>query len=150
LPACSATCNNAACSTRPWSSGGEFGRLPVAQKGAKPGRDHNPNAFTTWLAGGGAKGGTTYGSTDGVGFRAEENRVTVHDLHATDSSNCSINSGVSLRPAAGESRFDRLSYLGLRNCLTPLRRELIWPNPGTPILPQVRRRNEETTSAQGE
>ncbi len=63
--------------------GGEFGRLPVSQKGAKPGRDHNPNAFTTWLAGGGAKGGTTYGSTDEVGFRAEQNRVTVHDLHAT-------------------------------------------------------------------
>ena len=50
---------------------------------AKPGRDHNPNAFTTWLAGGGAKGGTSCGSTDEVGFRAEENRVTVHDLHAT-------------------------------------------------------------------
>jgi len=63
--------------------GGEFGRLPVSQKGAKPGRDHNPNAFTTWLAGGGAKGGTTYGSTDEVGFRAEQDRVTVHDLHAT-------------------------------------------------------------------
>jgi hypothetical protein len=63
--------------------GGEFGRLPVAQKGAKPGRDHNPHAFTVWLAGGGVRGGVTYGATDEVGFKAVENRVSVHDLHAT-------------------------------------------------------------------
>ncbi len=63
--------------------GGEFGRLPVAQKGGKPGRDHNPHAFTTWFAGGGVKGGVSYGATDEVGFKAVENRVTVHDLHAT-------------------------------------------------------------------
>jgi hypothetical protein len=63
--------------------GGEFGRLPVAQKGDKPGRDHNPHAFTCWMAGGGAKGGTTYGSSDDVGFKAAENPVSVHDLHAT-------------------------------------------------------------------
>ena len=63
--------------------GGEFGRLPVSQKGAKPGRDHNPHAFTTWMAGGGVKGGTSYGSTDEVGFKAAENRVSVNDLHAT-------------------------------------------------------------------
>ena len=63
--------------------GGEFGRLPIAQKGGKPGRDHNPHAFTTWLAGGGAKGGVSYGATDEVGFKAVENRVSVHDLHAT-------------------------------------------------------------------
>jgi hypothetical protein len=63
--------------------GGEFGRLPIAQKGGKPGRDHNPHAFTTWLAGGGVKGGTSYGATDEVGFKAVENRVSVHDLHAT-------------------------------------------------------------------
>ena len=42
--------------------GGEFGRLPLAQKGAKPGRDHNPHAFTTWMAGGGVKGGTPHGA----------------------------------------------------------------------------------------
>ena len=63
--------------------GGEFGRLPVAQKGDKPGRDHNPHAFTTWFAGGGVKEGVTYGATDEIGFKAVENRVTVHDLHAT-------------------------------------------------------------------
>jgi hypothetical protein len=63
--------------------GGEFGRLPIAQKGGKPGRDHNPHAFTTWFAGGGVKGGVSYGATDEVGFKAVENRVTVHDLHAT-------------------------------------------------------------------
>ncbi len=63
--------------------GGEFGRLPVAQKSKKPGRDHNPHAFTYWLAGGGAKGGVSYGATDEIGHRAAENRVSVHDLHAT-------------------------------------------------------------------
>jgi hypothetical protein len=62
---------------------GEFGRLPVSQKGAKPGRDHNPHAFTTWMAGGGVKGGTFYGQTDEIGLRAEVDRVSVHDLHAT-------------------------------------------------------------------
>jgi hypothetical protein len=63
--------------------GGEFGRLPVSQKGAKPGRDHNPHAFTTWLAGGGVKGGAHYGETDELGHKAAVDRVSVHDLHAT-------------------------------------------------------------------
>jgi Protein of unknown function (DUF1501) len=63
--------------------GGEFGRLPVSQKGAKPGRDHNPNAMTYWLAGGGVKGGTRYGATDEFGLKAVENRVSINDLHAT-------------------------------------------------------------------
>jgi hypothetical protein len=63
--------------------GGEFGRLPIAQKSAKPGRDHNPHAFTVWMAGGGVKGGVTHGATDEVGFKAAENRVSVNDLHAT-------------------------------------------------------------------
>jgi uncharacterized protein (DUF1501 family) len=63
--------------------GGEFGRLPVAQKGANPGRDHNPHANTVWLAGGGVKGGVSYGATDDVGYRAAVDRVDVHDLHAT-------------------------------------------------------------------
>jgi hypothetical protein len=63
--------------------GGEFGRLPVAQKASKPGRDHNPHAFTAWLAGGGAKGGTSYGETDEIGFKAVTNRVSVNDFHAT-------------------------------------------------------------------
>src|SRR6516165_4813609 len=63
--------------------GGEFGRLPVAQKGATPGRDHNPHAMTYWMAGGGIKGGTLYGATDEVGLKAQADRVSVNDLHAT-------------------------------------------------------------------
>ena len=62
---------------------GEFGRLPVSQKGGKPGRDHNPHAFTAWLAGGGVKGGVHYGETDEIGFRAAVNKVSVRDFHAT-------------------------------------------------------------------
>jgi hypothetical protein len=63
--------------------GGEFGRLPVAQKSEKPGRDHNPHAFTYWFAGGGTKGGVSYGETDEIGHKAVTNRVSVNDLHAT-------------------------------------------------------------------
>ncbi|HEX6986799.1 MAG TPA: DUF1501 domain-containing protein, partial [Planctomycetaceae bacterium] len=67
--------------------GGEFGRTPTVELGgdgaAKAGRDHNHYGFTVWLAGGGVKGGTTYGATDEFGFRAVENPVSVHDLHAT-------------------------------------------------------------------
>ncbi len=61
--------------------GGEFGRTPVSE--SKDGRDHNPFGFTMFMAGGGFKGGTCYGATDELGFRAVENRVSVHDLHAT-------------------------------------------------------------------
>jgi hypothetical protein len=61
---------------------GEFGRLPLVQKGGI-GRDHNPHAFTAWLAGGGVKGGVLHGSTDELGHRAIEDRVSVNDLHAT-------------------------------------------------------------------
>jgi len=60
---------------------GEFGRTPFAQ--GSDGRDHNPYGFTIWLAGGGIKGGTTYGATDDFGYRAVENKVEIHDLHAT-------------------------------------------------------------------
>jgi uncharacterized protein (DUF1501 family) len=63
--------------------GGEFGRLPLAQKSATPGRDHNPHAFTVWMAGGGVKGGTLYGQTDEIGHKAAVDRVSVNDLHAT-------------------------------------------------------------------
>ena len=62
---------------------GEFGRLPIAQKSEKPGRDHNPHAFTAWLFGGGVKGGTHYGATDEIGFKAAVDKVSVNDLHAT-------------------------------------------------------------------
>jgi hypothetical protein len=62
--------------------GGEFGRLPIVQKGNN-GRDHNPHAITYWLAGGGVKGGVSYGASDEIGFKAVENRVSINDLHAT-------------------------------------------------------------------
>ena len=61
--------------------GGEFGRTPFNEKGK--GRDHNPWGFTTWMAGGGVKGGTVYGATDEIGLRAVENKAHVHDIHAT-------------------------------------------------------------------
>lgn len=70
--------------------GGEFGRTPVvelptpgANAGKMNGRDHNNHGFTVWLAGGGIKGGQAYGATDEFGFAAVENKVHVHDLHAT-------------------------------------------------------------------
>ena len=62
--------------------GGEFGRTSDSQ-GKGTGRDHNPNAYTMWFAGGGIKGGTQYGSTDDFGYKAVENRTSVNDLHAT-------------------------------------------------------------------
>ena len=62
---------------------GEFGRLHISQKGAKPGRDHNPHAFTAWLAGGGVKGGVHHGETDEIGHRAVVDKVSVRDFHAT-------------------------------------------------------------------
>ena len=62
-----------------WS--GEFGRAPFAQ--GKDGRDHNPSGFSLWVAGGGVKGGTIHGATDEYGYRAIENVLTIHDLHAT-------------------------------------------------------------------
>ena len=61
--------------------GGEFGRTPVSQSG--DGRDHHKQGFSLWLAGGGIKGGTAYGTTDELGYHAVENRVKVADLHAT-------------------------------------------------------------------
>ena len=62
---------------------GEFGRLPVSQPGAKPGRDHNPHANTAWLAGGGVRGGVSYGETDAFGYKAVVNKADTHDFHAT-------------------------------------------------------------------
>lgn len=62
-----------------WS--GEFGRTPFAQ--GKDGRDHNQYGFSLWMAGGGIKGGTVYGATDEFGYKAIENKVEIHDLHAT-------------------------------------------------------------------
>ena len=60
---------------------GEFGRTPMAQ--GSNGRDHNPFGFTYWMAGGGIKGGTIYGATDEYGYYAVENKLDIHDMHAT-------------------------------------------------------------------
>jgi uncharacterized protein (DUF1501 family) len=60
--------------------GSEFGRTPMAQGN---GRDHHLAGFTMWFAGGGIKGGTSYGETDDLGYHAAVNRVSVHDIHAT-------------------------------------------------------------------
>ncbi len=61
--------------------GGEFGRMPVSQ--GNGGRDHNPNGFMAWMTGAGIKGGTSYGETDEIGYKAVIDRTSVHDLHAT-------------------------------------------------------------------
>jgi hypothetical protein len=69
--------------------GGEFGRTPVTDGQANSevrtndGRDHNPYGFSMWLAGGGIQGGKAIGATDDIGLRAIEDKVHVHDLHAT-------------------------------------------------------------------
>lgn len=63
--------------------GGEFGRTPMFQGKGGPGRDHHIKGFSMWLAGGGIKGGLTYGATDELGYHAVENTVHVRDLHAT-------------------------------------------------------------------
>ncbi|MFM7057817.1 MAG: DUF1501 domain-containing protein [Planctomycetota bacterium] len=62
--------------------GGEFGRTPTAQ-GTTDGRDHNPECFTMWMAGGGVRGGMRYGATDEYGYYAQDNPMHIHDVHAT-------------------------------------------------------------------
>jgi hypothetical protein len=61
--------------------GGEFGRMPISE--ANNGRDHNPHGFLMWMAGGGVRGGTSYGETDEIGYKIAEKPVSVHDFHAT-------------------------------------------------------------------
>ncbi|HWC01033.1 MAG TPA: DUF1501 domain-containing protein, partial [Bryobacteraceae bacterium] len=66
--------------------GGEFGRMPISQirqATGSAGRDHGPAGFSIWMAGGGVKGGIVHGATDDLGHKAVENRVSVHDFHAT-------------------------------------------------------------------
>lgn len=62
--------------------GGEFGRMPMSQ-GTNGGRDHNPDGFIMWMAGGGVRGGVSHGNTDDIGWKAAEGAVSVNDLHAT-------------------------------------------------------------------
>jgi uncharacterized protein (DUF1501 family) len=63
--------------------GGEFGRTPMVQGGGNDGRDHHPNCFSMWMAGGGVTRGVTIGESDEFGFNATEDKVHVHDLNAT-------------------------------------------------------------------
>lgn len=63
--------------------GGEFGRMPFSEGQGAPGRNHNPYGFTMWMAGAGVRGGMSYGATDEFGFEAVEDKVHVHDIHAT-------------------------------------------------------------------
>jgi uncharacterized protein (DUF1501 family) len=63
--------------------GGEFGRTPMVQGGGNDGRDHHPNAFTMWMAGGGVRPGISLGASDELGFNVVRDRVHVRDLHAT-------------------------------------------------------------------
>lgn len=63
--------------------GGEFGRMPFSEGKGEPGRNHNPYGFSMWMAGGGVKGGTSYGETDDFGFEAVVNKAHLHDIHAT-------------------------------------------------------------------
>jgi hypothetical protein len=63
--------------------GGEFGRMPFSEGQGAPGRNHNPYGFTMWMAGAGVRGGRSYGATDEFGFEAVEDKVHVHDIHAT-------------------------------------------------------------------
>lgn len=93
--------------------GGEFGRTPMSEQGN--GRDHNPTGFTMWMAGGGVKGGQTIGSTDELGLRAVEERMHVHDLHASILHLMGINNmeltyrykGRPERPTINEGRFNQ-------------------------------------------
>ncbi len=63
--------------------GGEFGRMPFSEGKDAPGRNHNPYGFSMWMAGGGVKGGISYGETDELGFEAAVDKTHVHDIHAT-------------------------------------------------------------------
>jgi hypothetical protein len=91
--------------------GGEFGRTPMSEQGN--GRDHNPTGFTMWMAGGGVRGGQMIGGTDELGLRAVDQRVHIHDLHATilhllgidPMSLTYIHKGRPERPTVNEGRF---------------------------------------------
>jgi Protein of unknown function (DUF1501) len=81
--ACWPTSSSEDCSTTRWCGGGASLDERRTQKKNGTGRDHNPGGFTVWLAGGGVKPGFAYGATDDFGHLAVENKVHMHDLHAT-------------------------------------------------------------------
>ena len=82
---------------------GEFGRLPIAQKNKKPGRDHNPHSFVAWLAGGGVKGGTSYGATDEIGYKAADGQ------DASERSACHDPASVGYRSRTADLQVQRSS-----------------------------------------
>ncbi|GAB5402148.1 MAG: DUF1501 domain-containing protein [Aureliella sp.] len=98
--------------------GGEFGRTPMSEKG--DGRDHNPTGFSIWMAGGGVKGGQTIGATDELGLYAIEDKMHVHDIHASilgllgiDNMKLTFNhKGRIERPTINEGRFNRRLVTG--------------------------------------
>ena len=98
--------------------GGEFGRTPMSEKG--DGRDHNPTGFSIWMAGGGVKGGQTIGATDDLGLYAIEDKMHVHDIHASilgllglDNMQLTFNhNGRPERPTINEGRFNRKLVTG--------------------------------------
>ena len=94
---------------------GEFGRTPLMQ--GDRGRDHNPYGFSSWMAGGGVRGGKVIGATDELGFRAVEDRVHVHDLHATLLSLLGLDHTKLTYLFEGRER--RLTDVGGRNNLAP-------------------------------
>lgn len=98
--------------------GGEFGRTPMSEKG--DGRDHNPTGFSIWMAGGGVKGGQTIGATDDLGLYATEDRMHVHDIHASILGLLGLDNmrltydhqGRMERPTINEGRFNRKLVTG--------------------------------------
>lgn len=98
--------------------GGEFGRTPMSEKG--DGRDHNPTGFSIWMAGGGVKGGQTIGATDDLGLYATEDKMHVHDIHASilgllgiDNMKLTFNHrGRIERPTINEGRFNKRLVTG--------------------------------------
>lgn len=98
--------------------GGEFGRTPMSEKG--DGRDHNPTGFSIWMAGGGVKGGQTIGATDDLGLYATEDKMHVHDIHASilgllgiDNMKLTFNhKGRIERPTINEGRFNKRLVTG--------------------------------------
>jgi uncharacterized protein (DUF1501 family) len=98
--------------------GGEFGRMPMGQGS---GRDHHILAFSVWLAGGGVKPGVTWGATDELGYRAVEDVVHVHDLHATMLALCGV-----------DHRRLTFRYQGVQGPCGVINRKLAWTTGASP------------------
>lgn len=93
--------------------GGEFGRTPLSEgKGGGKGRDHNPHGYSMWMAGGGIKGGVSYGATDEIGLYATENKTHVRDIHATILHTMGLNH--EALEVLHDGRFERLTDIGGR------------------------------------